>query len=232
MNPVLQPGQFDQTMLLSMMDVMRHQGINPQTFFGHMLMNTSQPSLMQNNMLQPMFLSQPQPNGLLHSTQVQQSPNSFEMDPSMVAGSSAPLPKPTASFNSQISPPSSGRRPPTPSTPPPPSRPKGKRRESSRSRTHHRKVSSSPIDTPNSPILSISPPSNVLTPPKPRPAGSPRPPGKIFTSHSGKQLSFFVQVDLSNRLSTVNKIKVRISPIDFSCLLILIIIPAEKWRQD
>jgi hypothetical protein len=39
--------------------------------------------------------------------------------------------------------------------------------------------------------------------------GSPRLPGKTFTTKSGEPLSFFVQVDLRPRLPVVTKIKVR-----------------------
>ena len=68
----------------------------------------------------------------------------------------------------------------------------------------------SPLPPPPSPSSEGHPP----TPPAPRPTGSPRPPGMVFTSSSGAPLSFFVQIDLTHRLSLVNRIKVCLVPPD------------------
>ena len=66
----------------------------------------------------------------------------------------------------------------------------------------------SPLLPPSSPSSESHPP----TPPAPRPTGSTRPPGMVFASSSGAPLSFFVQIDLTHRLSLVNKIKVCLVP--------------------
>jgi len=187
-----------------MMDVIRHQGMNPQAFFSQMFMNASQPPFIQSGMFPPMFSSQLQSNGLLHSAQGQQSPDALAMESTMTRDSLNT--QQSSSSKSQILSHSDNRRSTTPSALP-----------LSRSRTKlgkspstpsHRKSSPSTIGTPKSSFESQPLSDDVPKLSKPCILGSPRPPGRIFVSKSNKPLSFFVQVDLSNRLSVVNKIKV------------------------
>jgi hypothetical protein len=93
------------------------------------------------------------------------------------------------------------------------SRSKGKSKKDDQPISRRRRSTSSP--EPNWAILEpSSPESDARTPPAPRPTGSPRLPGQVFASSSGDSLSFFVQVDLTNRLSLVTKIKVCFSTTD------------------
>jgi hypothetical protein len=202
-NPVPQPSSFDAQTMMSVMDVMKHQGISPQALFNHVFMTTPHPTFAQNNMLPPMFMPQTQPNGMPHSTHGVQSLDPYQTDSTMAVATPSSG-TPTASPSSQTFPRSSSRGSPVTSTTA--SRSKGKARESSSIRIR-REAPPSTVDKSKASRPPISAHIDFTTP-EPCPRGSPRPPGLVFTSSSGEPLSFFVQVDLTNRLAVVNKVKV------------------------
>ena len=48
-NPVMQSGNFDTQNMLTMLDVMKSQGVNPYSIFNQMFLNSQQLPLLQNN---------------------------------------------------------------------------------------------------------------------------------------------------------------------------------------
>lgn len=192
MNSMGQPNSqvSEQSFVMSLLDIMKSHGIDPWS--------VTQGQIMQNSMTQLPFFAQQYMNSMMQHAQDQQTfPLTFDAN-SNISNPFHPPPSPEPSTapsspRSRMLPPSL-RRKSTPSSPPPTPHSKGKGRADS---PNHSRRKSSYTDSPSqSPYaVEVSPLQHAQT-------------GKIFTSKTGEELAFFVQIDLNNRLAVVNNIKV------------------------
>jgi hypothetical protein len=209
-----------QAELFTLVDMARQYRMPYGPWSGQVPMPSSQANMQQ------FMLSQQ--NGMMHQPfqdsqfpRVSQNPRLDVNNPTQhrVSPSHPPDNHTFGPSSPQVIPPSSIIRRSSPSR----SKGKGKALADPLTSSYRRNASPRTFDTPASSSSSFRSPS---PPPK---HGSPRKTGQIFTTPSGAPLFFFVQVDLRNRASVVNKIKVR------PCLHWMIFVLTaliEKWGQD
>ena len=209
--PMQQPfaNNYDTQNLMTMLDVMKSQGVTPYSILNQMFLNSQQLPLLQNN--QPLLHNNQFTPSFLNSQpiidQPLRTPGPLSSDTSEIGITNPSLSSSKLASGSQsrvqLSPSEvSITSASTTPSPQPHSQNKGQEPGDG-----HRKRASSKRESFQSSRRSPSMPGDM--PVRDFSDGQHRPPGKIFTSESGQPLSFFVQVDHSNRLSLVQKIKVR-----------------------
>jgi hypothetical protein len=197
MNSMGQPNSqiSEQSFAMSMLDIMKAHGIDPWS--------VTQGQIMQNNHSQLPFFAQHYGNSAILPVPDQQPfPLTFGTNHNISAQSLQSPPSPESSIapsspRSGMLLPSLRRKSPPPSPPSTSlcSQSKGKGRAVSPSRSKRKSTHTS---TPSQSLYTaeITPLPHTQT-------------DKIFILETGKELAFFVQIDLNNRLAVVNNIKVR-----------------------